>query len=216
MSTVIPLSAGATVRRVVLEATVARRVVRRRHDDAVGTRKALAAAVVFKDGEGHRRCRRELPAWRQHHVHAVGDQHLQRAGRGRLGQRMRVGTQEQRSIDAQALAAIADGLGDGQHMPLVERGVQRRAAVARRSEDDPLLLAGQVRPARPIGRLQRRQVDEGIGRRRPAGQRMDLIAHGLPAPGLECRSGAAPPRWPPSRLTTAGLSRQAVSQLSYT
>jgi hypothetical protein len=132
----------AAVRRVVLEATVARRVVRGRDDDAVGPRTAVA--VVRQDGDGHRRRGRELAARRQHHAHAVGGQHLQRAGHGGLGQRVRVGAQVQRPGDAFAPAVVADGLRDGQHMPLIERAVQRRAAVPRGAEHHLLLRAGRI------------------------------------------------------------------------
>src|SRR3546814_4108476 len=68
------------------------------------------------------------------HLHAVGGQHFQRAVAGRLRQRVRVDAQEQRAVDALLLAVLADGLGDGQDVLLVEAAVERTAAMAGSAE----------------------------------------------------------------------------------
>ena len=136
------------------------RIVRRRHDDAVG-KPRRAAAVVHKDRVRDRRRRRVFVVRRQHHVDAVGRQHLERAGARRLRQRVRVDAEEQRPVDAVALAVVADRLRDRQHVPFVERDVERRAAVSRGAERDAL------RRHRGIGNLGEVGGDE-LWRRRPA------------------------------------------------
>src|SRR3546814_9668855 len=72
------------------------------------------------------------------HLHAVGGQHFHRAVAGRLRQRVRVDAQEQRAVDALLLAVLADGLGDGQYVLLVEAAVERTAAMAGSAERHPL------------------------------------------------------------------------------
>ena len=57
---------------------------------------------------------------------------------------MGVGAQEQRTVGALFGAILADGLGDGQDVVPVERRVQTRPAVTRRSEDHPLIGDGDV------------------------------------------------------------------------
>ena len=52
---------------------------------------------------------------------------------------MGVGAEVQRAGDAGLLAVFGDGLGDGDDVGLVERGLQGRSAVAGGAEDDTLL-----------------------------------------------------------------------------
>ena len=130
---------------VVLEATVGGRVVGRRDDDAVGEALALEAlgavgrTVVGQDGLGDHRGGHEVVTGIDAYVHAVGDEHLDGGLLGRAGQRVGVGAEVQRAGDAGLLAVFGDGLGDGDDVGLVERGLQRRSAVAGGAEDDTLL-----------------------------------------------------------------------------
>ena len=69
-----------------------------------------------------------------HRDDVVGGQHFQRRHPGRLGKPVRVTADEQRPRDAVSGTVLDDGLGDRQNMGLVERSVERRAAVTRRAE----------------------------------------------------------------------------------
>ncbi len=93
----------AAVGRVVLEATALRRVVRRGNDDAV-SQPGRAATVVTDDRVGHRRRWRVLVTFGDHHLYAIGSQHFKRGGSGWRGQRVGVGPQKQRAVDAVGLA----------------------------------------------------------------------------------------------------------------
>ena len=130
---------------VVLEAAVGGRVVGRRDDDAVGEALALEAlgavgrTVVGQDGLGDHRGGHEVVTGIDAYVHAVGDEHLDGGLLGRAGQRVGVGAEVQRAGDAGLLAVFGDGLGDGDDVGLVERGLQGRSAVAGGAEDDTLL-----------------------------------------------------------------------------
>jgi len=123
------LGAGrAPVRRVVLEAAVTGRVVRRRDDDAVGepvAEQTVEPADRVRDGGG-----RGVAVG---HVHEdadpVGDEHLQRAVPGGQRQRVRVAADEQRAGDALAGPELADRLRDRPDMAFVEGPVQARPAV---------------------------------------------------------------------------------------
>ena len=77
---------GAAVGRVVLEAAVLGRIVRRRDDDAVGEM-LLAAAVVDEDGVRDDRRRRHAVVALDDRLDAVGGQHFQGGALGRAGQR---------------------------------------------------------------------------------------------------------------------------------
>ena len=83
----------AAIRRVVFEAAIARRIVRRRHHDTV-SQAGTASAVVHQDGMRDRRRRRVFVVCRQHDVDAIRRQHLECAGARRAGQCVRVDAQE--------------------------------------------------------------------------------------------------------------------------
>jgi len=70
---------GATVRRVVFEAAVPRRVVARGDDDAVGLR-AMARLVVCNDRVAECRRRHVIVELVDQHPHAVGLKHLECRG----------------------------------------------------------------------------------------------------------------------------------------
>ena len=164
---------GAAVRWVVLEAAVARRVVRRRDDDAVGeARVARRERGVERDDRARqRRRRRVLPVGLDARVDAVRGQHLQRrAQRGRRGG-VRVRAQEQRPGDAGARAVLADRLRDRQDVGLVERAVLGGAAVAAGAEGDLLARVVGVGAAVVVGGDQAVDVDQDLGRRGLSGER---------------------------------------------
>jgi hypothetical protein len=125
------------VGRVVLEAAVLRRVVRRRNDNAV--REVLAAAaVVHQDRVRDDRCGGDTVVALDDGVHPVGREHLERRALGRCGERVGVLAQEERTVNTAFAPKVADGLGDGQDVRLGERTVARGAAVPAGAEGDPL------------------------------------------------------------------------------
>ena len=166
------------VRRVVFEAATLRRVVRGRDHDAVG-QPAGSTAVVDQYGVRHGRRRRVLVIFRQHQLDAIRGQHFDRARKSRCRQCMRVDTEEQRAVDALLPAKIADRLGDRQHVPLVERIVERRAAVARSAEGDALRWHRRIGATAVVGRDESRHIDQRSIRCRLAGEGADLLAHVL-------------------------------------
>src|SRR3546814_5094569 len=74
----------------------------------------------------------------------------------------------------------ADGLGDGQHVVLVETAVQRTAAVAGGTECHPLSGNRRIGLHVEIGGQQLVDVDQLRGLCRLAGQRADVGAHQCP------------------------------------
>ena len=152
---------GAAVRRVVLEAAVAGRVVRGRDDDAVG-RPAPAAAVVGEDRVRDHRRRRGAVAGVEHDVDPVRAEHLDDRARRRLGERVRVAAEEERAVDALRLAVARDRLGDRQHVRLVERAGGRGATVPGGAERDALGLLRRVRALVVVRRDQRIDVDQVV------------------------------------------------------
>ena len=144
---VISRARRPAVRRIVFEAAILRRIVRRRHHDSVG-QAGGAAAVVGQNGVRNRGRGRVVGALRNHDLDAVRGQHFHRAGEGGLGERMRIDAQEQRPIDAVRLAVFADGLRDGENVPLIEGAVEGRAAMARCAEAHLLRADRRDRDAR--------------------------------------------------------------------
>jgi len=106
---------GAAVRRVVLESSILRRIMRRCDDDAV-RKVLLAATVVDKDGSGD--------DWRRSYavllliegLHVVGCENLDCRASGWCGKRVRVFTYIKRAVGTLAMPVIANGLRDSQNM----------------------------------------------------------------------------------------------------
>ena len=73
---------------------------------------------------------------------------------------MGVAAQEQRSVVPLFLAVVADGLGGGHDVCLVERVVEAAAAVTGGAEHHPLGGVGRVRLTGVVGGDQVRHVDE--------------------------------------------------------
>ncbi len=115
----------SAVRRVVLEAAILGRIVRRRDHDAVG-QPALPPSVVGQDRVAQRRRRRIAQLRVDHHLDIVRRQHLQRRRKRRLRQRMRVLRQEQRPVRALAFAILDNRLRDRRDVIVVEAGVRTR------------------------------------------------------------------------------------------
>ena len=155
----------AAVRRVVLEAAVLRRVVRRSDHDAVGQVRC-AAAVVHQDRAGDDRRRREPAVALDDRVDAVAGQHFERDVLRQRRQGVRVLAHVERAVDRLAAAVVADRLRDRGDVRGGQAAVERRAAMAARAEFDP--LARVVEIGRAIEKL-RSSVATSIRRAGGAG-----------------------------------------------
>ena len=200
----------AAVRRVVLEAAVARRVVRRRDHDAVGQARPddrslprLARRIACETaGVG-----RVAVAVVDEHGHVVGDEHLERGGPRRLGEPVGVAADEQRPVVPLLAAVVADRLRRRQDVGLVERGLQARAAVPAGAERDLLVDVLGVRDAGVVGGdevRRRRRGHSGSAGCRPV--LSGSVVHGLagppgpwPAPSARPRPRSRAPGRPPRR-----------------
>ena len=85
-------------------------------------RPGAAAAVVGQDGVRDDRRRGVAAVRLDHHVHAVGSEHLDRRHQRRLGEGVGVHADEERAGRALARPVLADRLADGQDVILVEAG----------------------------------------------------------------------------------------------
>ena len=161
---------GAAVRWVVLEAAILGRVVRRRDHDPVGLVRR-AAAVVHENRPRDDGSRRDAPIALDDGLDAIGRQHLERGALGWLGERVRVLSHVERAVDALTAAVVADGLRDRADVGLGEGAVERRAAMAARTEADELRRIVRLGPALVVRPLEPGQVDQNRQRGRLAGQR---------------------------------------------
>ena len=123
----------AAVGAVVLESPISWGIVRRGDDDAVGA-VVGSPAVVRHDGVADHRRRGEAATRIDPHVDAVARQHLARGDPRRLRQGMGVAAEEQRPVDAVGRAPVVHRLRHGEDVPLVERRIERRAAMPRGAE----------------------------------------------------------------------------------
>ncbi len=153
---------GPAMRRIIFVAAILRRIVRRRDHDAVGMT-AAPSLVVGEDRVRDDRRRRVAAVLVDHDVDAVGGKHLDRACQRRFGQRMGVDADEQRPGQAGVAAIVADRLRGREDMVLVERGFERRAAMARGAERHALRRIVRIRLAGEIGRHQPRDVGQRAG-----------------------------------------------------
>ncbi len=147
-----------------------------RDHDAVGKPRP-AAAVGAQDSVGDGRRRRELIALGEHDLDGVRGQHLESALDGGFGHSVRIQPEEKRAVDALAFAVCADGLGDGQDVGLVEGGHQRRPAVPRRPEHDPLFGDGWVGSFFEVSLDEDVRIDEPRGIGRLSRHRTDVHGH---------------------------------------
>ncbi len=137
------------VRRIVLEAAVARRVVARGDDDAVGQAipggaQSGGRAVSTQDGDRDRGGRRVGAARVDARVDARRCKDLQGGAPRGFAQGVRVATDEQGAVDSLGSAVLDDRGGDGDDVGLVELAVQRGSAVTRGAEGDALTDVGRV------------------------------------------------------------------------
>jgi hypothetical protein len=152
------------VGRVVLEAAVLGRVVRRGHHNPV-REPAIAARVIAENRPGHRGRRRVPVPAVDEHAYVVGGEHLECGDERGLGQRVRIAADEQRPRDACAAPVVADGLGGRGDVIIVERQPERGATVARGAEDHLLPRVGRVRMLREVRGDQPGDVHKiGLGR----------------------------------------------------
>ena len=124
-------------RRVIFEAAIFGRIVRRSEDHAVG-KSARTPAIVSENGVRNYGRRRVAVIGVDHHRDVVRDEHLQRGDEGRSGQGMGVDAEEQRAAYSMLLAIEADRLGDRHDVRLVEGIAECGAAMARGAEMDAL------------------------------------------------------------------------------
>jgi hypothetical protein len=108
-----------------------------------------------------------------HCPHTVCREHFHRADERWLGERVGVAPDVQGAVDATSRAVVADRLGDGQDVRLVEPAAQRRAAVPARAEAHALRAIGELGLARVVLASKRADIDEKVGGSGPARQRMD-------------------------------------------
>ena len=141
----------AAVRRVVLEAAVAGRVVRGGDDDPVRD------PVVGEDRVGDDRRRRRAAVAVHDDVDAPRGEDGDDRVEGRDGEGVRVAAEEERAVDPLLRAVLAHRGADGDDVRLGEGAVERGAAVAGGAERDGF--------ARRAARTPR------AGRRRPRGRR---------------------------------------------
>ena len=149
----------SAIRRVVLEAAVLGRIMRRGDDDPVG-KTALAILVVGQDRVRNDGRRRVSAALVDHRVNLIGGKYLERACEGGLGQRVRVDADEQRSGDAASAPVMTDCLADRQDMRLIEGVVEGGSTMTRCAERNALRRHLRVRFAGEIRRHQPRHIDQ--------------------------------------------------------
>ncbi len=116
------------VRRVIFDAAIFRRVVRRGNDDAVSLRAALL--VVLEDSIRYRRRWRIAVVLLHDDIDAVGSQHFQHGDKRRLGERVSILTDIARPGDAVFSALFSNRLRNSQNVRFVEAMAYRTAAVA--------------------------------------------------------------------------------------
>ena len=142
--------------------------MRRGDDDAVG--QSIAAAAIVDEDRVRDGRRRGVAVGGVHaDVDAVRSQHPQRGLERGSGQGMRVAADEQRAVRPLARAIPADRLGRGGDVRLVERAVQRRAAMAGGPEGDPLGRIGRVGPDVVVGTNQAIDIHQFGRLGRPSG-----------------------------------------------
>lgn len=125
------------VGRVILEAAVAGRIVRR--GDHYAVRQAFSTSRIpaqnsVRNGGSGGKC----PARGNAYSHIVGDQHFQSRTEGSFGKRVRIPTQKERPVNAVGFAIIANCLGNGVNMLFVKGMQHRRTTMPRRAEGYPL------------------------------------------------------------------------------
>ena len=107
------------MRRIILVAAVLRRIVRRRDDDAIGETRG-SSLVVSQDRARDDGGRRIPTVLVDHDLDAIRSKHLNRTRQRRLGQSVRVNSDEQRSCQAGPAAVVTDRLRRRQDVIFIE------------------------------------------------------------------------------------------------
>ena len=174
----LPRDAGVgwpAMRRVVLEAAVLGRVVRRRDHDPVRPRPATR--IMRQDRVRDRRRRRISILGIDRDLDTVRDEHLDRGPECRRRQRVRVAPQEQRTGNPLRSPVACDRLRDRNDVRLGERPRQRGAPVPRCSERHRLRRVRRIRMLLVIGPDQPIHIDEHLRGRPPNRGRCTTPAH---------------------------------------
>ncbi|MNG85519.1 hypothetical protein D3C79_442790 [compost metagenome] len=117
----------AAVGRVILDAAVFRRVMRRGNDDAVGL--CPTVAVVAQNSMRYRRGWRKAVIFLHDHIYAVGGQDFQHGNKGRLRQRVGVFTDVTRAGNPLLATHFGNRLSDSEDMGFIEAVAQGAAAM---------------------------------------------------------------------------------------
>src|SRR5215813_3949918 len=110
----------------------------RRCDDDTVRAPLLSTAVVSKNSVRDYRRRSVAIVSIDHHLNTIRCQHLQGAGKSRLGKRVRIHAYVERSVDALLLAIEANRLRYCKNVCLIERSIERGAAMTGSSKRDAL------------------------------------------------------------------------------
>ena len=127
-------------RRIVFEAAVFWRIMRRRDYNAVG-KAFLAPAVVCENRMGNGRRRSIFISIGNHDIYPVCRKHLQGSLKGRHGYRVGVYADKERAVDLVLFAVQADGLCNGEDMRFIEGIFKRGPAMPGGAEGDPCVQA---------------------------------------------------------------------------
>ena len=149
----------ATMWGVVLEASIARRIVRWGDDDAVGLG-PVVRAVVHDDGSGDGWGGGPLVLAFGDDLDVIGAQHLDRRAPGGIGQGVGVLADVQRTGDGLAGAVLDDGLGGRSDVEVVEGAVEGGASMSGSTEDNFLVRILRIRDDVVVCRKERVHVDE--------------------------------------------------------
>ena len=116
-----------------------------------------------QDRVRHHRRRHRLQVALDHGVDPVCGEHLERGAQRGFGERVGVGAEEQRTRDPRGAPVLDDRLRDGGHVGVVERALERAAAVARRAERHALSGIRRIGDVRVVRGDQLRHVGVGVG-----------------------------------------------------
>ena len=135
---------GSTVRRVVLESAVTRRVVAGGDDDTVGQslpRRAqvLGCTICAEDRHGNRRGRSVGTACVDANINVISGQDLQSSAPCGFAERMSVATNEERAIETLLSSVVNNRLGNRNDVCLIELAIECATAVTGGTKRDPLI-----------------------------------------------------------------------------
>ena len=135
---------GTTVRRVVLEAAVTRRVVAGGDDDTVSQplpchAQVLGCTICAEDRHRNRGGRSERSACINADINVIGSQDFQSGPPCGFAQRVGVATNEKRAIEALLGSVVDDRLGDCNDVCFIELAIECATAVTGGTKRHPLI-----------------------------------------------------------------------------